>query len=247
MAIDHVRSEIVFSTRGSKNLPNWLANFDFIFVDSDLVDGGKAHQGFSNAWNEMSAGVLETIKAALASHPSYSVIVTGHSLGGAVATLGGAAIRAAGIPLDIYTYGSPRVGNDVLADFITAQAGGEYRVTRTNDPVPRLPPIFTGYRHTSPEYWLESYVEDGDDYPLVDVEVCEGNANVDCNAGQDGLDIDSHLYYFGPISTTSCDANSNSTAASSATVASTTSSSGKNTADQIKEYSAKDKQFVKST
>ncbi len=82
------------------------------------------------------------------------MVATGHSLGGAVATLAAAYLRAAGNAVDLYTYGSPRVGNDAFANFVSAQAGLEIRVTHLDDPVPRLPPLLFSYRHTSPEYWL---------------------------------------------------------------------------------------------
>ena len=200
VAVDTVRKEVVFSARGSTNIRNWIANVNFGFTDLDLADGAKAHSGFNQAWGEMSSGVTDAINQALADNPGFKVVATGHSLGGAVATLGAANLRAGGLAVDLYTYGSPRAGNDVLADFITNQDGPEYRVTHIDDPVPRLPPIFTGYRHTSPEYWLSVDEAGGDDYPVADIRVCEGNANVDCNGGTFGLNIAAHLSYFGDIS-----------------------------------------------
>lgn len=98
--------------------------------------------------------------------------------------------------MDLYTYGSPAVGNDKFADFVTAQPGAEYRVTHFDDPVPRLPPLFLGYRHTSPEYWLDDGNATTVDYTLSDITVCEGNANVSCNGGTGGFDTTAHNYYF---------------------------------------------------
>jgi len=128
------------------------------------------------------------------------VVATGHSLGGAVATLAAAYLRAAGNAVDLYTYGSPRVGNDAFANFVSAQAGLEIRVTHLDDPVPRLPPLLFSYRHTSPEYWLYDGGATTTNYGVSDVKVCTGSANTACNAGTGGLDIDAHLYYLGPIS-----------------------------------------------
>lgn len=84
--------------------------------------------------------------------------------------------------------------------FVTAQPGSESRVTHLDDPVPRLPPIVLGYRHTSPEYWLSGGEANTTAYAAADVKVCDGFANVDCNAGTTGLDGDAHVYYFEHIS-----------------------------------------------
>lgn len=148
----------------------------------------------------MQSAVKSGVAAAKKANPSYPVVATGHSLGGAVATLAAAYLRAAGTPVDLYTYGSPRVGNDAFANFVSGQAGLETRVTHLDDPVPRLPPLLFSYRHTSPEYWLSDGGATTTAYSVSDVKVCAGSANTDCNAGTGGLDIVAHLYYLGPIS-----------------------------------------------
>jgi hypothetical protein len=158
------------------------------------------HSGFNQAWGEISSGVLDAVNAGLASNPGYRVVATGHSLGGAVATLAAAVLRNSGISVDLYTYGAPRVGNAALSDHITGSAGAIYRVTHKDDPVPKLPPIEVGYAHVSPEYWLSGAESTGDDYPVADVQVCEGNENLDCNGSTGGLNVAAHSQYFGPIS-----------------------------------------------
>lgn len=202
VAIDNARGEIVFAVRGSSNILNWITNINFAFRNTNLVSGGKFHTGFFSAWEEMAEGVTATIDSALAANPGYRIVTTGHSLGGAVATIGAAHLRAAGHSVDNYSYGAPRVGNDVVSDFITAQ-GANYRLTHLDDPVPKLPPIFAGYRHISPEYWLSTIESTAEDYPPEEIRVCEGNANVECNAGTGGLNTAAHGQYFGPVS--SCD------------------------------------------
>lgn len=83
------------------------------------------------------------------------------------------------------------MGNYFFAKAVTDQPGREYRVTHAADPVPRLPPIVTGYAHTAPEYWLQS-TEPG----VADTQVCGGYFNVKCNAGQEGFDMSLHSLYF---------------------------------------------------
>jgi hypothetical protein len=97
--------------------------------------------------------------------------------------------------MDLYTYGSPRVGNLAFVTFVTNQAGAEYRVTHADDPVPRVPPIVFSYRHTSPEYWIDP--EDTErTVTASSVVVCQGYSNFNCNAGTSGLDIGAHQWYF---------------------------------------------------
>ncbi|GKT40953.1 lipase [Colletotrichum spaethianum] len=196
VATDPVRKNVVIAIRGSSNVRNWITNLLFGLEDCDLVDDCKIHSGFSNAWDEVKDNLLASVKSAKAANPSYSIIATGHSLGGAIATIAAANLRLDGYPVDLYTYGCPRVGNDAFVNFVTVQPGAEYRITHVDDPVPRLPPIFLGYRHTSPEYWLSTGSATTVNYTIADIKICEGDANTKCNGGTFGLNVDAHKYYF---------------------------------------------------
>ncbi|GJN85235.1 lipase [Purpureocillium lilacinum] len=197
VAVDHARREIVLALRGSNNLRNFITDLLFAWQSCDLVSECKVHTGFAKAWEEIADAATRGINAARSSHRDYKVVIAGHSLGGAVATLAGAYLRRQGIAADVYTFGSPRVGNDHFANWMTSQPGGQWRVTHRDDPVPRLPPIFFGYRHISPEYWLAGGAMDQNDYPISDVRFCDGIANTGCNGGTFGLNIISHLHYLG--------------------------------------------------
>ncbi|OHF02786.1 lipase [Colletotrichum orchidophilum] len=196
VATDPVRKNIVIAIRGSSNVRNWITNLLFGFDDCDFVDDCKVHTGFANGLDEIRDSLLASVKSAKAANPSYTIIATGHSLGGAVVTIAAAELRRDGYPVDIYTYGSPRVGNHAFVNFVTNQPGAEYRVTHVDDPVPRLPPILFDYQHTSPEYWLSTGGATTINYGINDIKVCEGPTNTKCNGGTFGLDVDAHLYYF---------------------------------------------------
>ncbi|KAL7893781.1 Alpha/Beta hydrolase protein [Trichoderma sp. SZMC 28014] len=200
VAVDSAHQLIVLSVRGSNNLRNFITDVTFAFSDCSFADGCEVHDGFNDAWNEIADAATAAIAQAVAANPGFSIVTTGHSLGGAVATLAAASLRTQGYSIDIYTYGSPRVGNDVFANFVTAQPGGEFRVTHVDDPVPRLPPILFEYRHVSPEYWLSTGNSSTIDYTISQIEVCTGIANTDCNAGTSGLDVSAHSNYLEPIS-----------------------------------------------
>lgn len=200
VAVDAAHRQIILSFRGSNNIRNFITDVVFDFTDSDLASGAEVHDGFSDAWDEVADATTAALNQALAANPSFKIISTGHSLGAAVATLAAANLRAQGYAIDLYTYGSPRVGNDVFVNFVNSQPGGEFRVTHTDDPVPRLPPIIFDYRHITPEYWLSTGDDTTDSYTVSEIEVCTGIANVDCNAGTSGLDITAHRNYLEPIS-----------------------------------------------
>ncbi|KEY67829.1 hypothetical protein S7711_04967 [Stachybotrys chartarum IBT 7711] len=200
VAVDHARSEIIISIRGSNNLRNFLTDVVFIRQGCDLFSGCQVHAGFGTAWKEIESKATAAVAAAVAANPGYSVVATGHSLGGAVATIAAGYLRRSHA-VDIYTFGAPRVGNAAFSQFITDQAGGEFRVTHVDDPVPRLPPMIFGYRHISPEYWLSTGDGDNLEFAVGDVIVCQGISTTGCNAGTNvGLNIPAHLNYIVEIS-----------------------------------------------
>ncbi|KAI1338980.1 alpha/beta-hydrolase [Xylariaceae sp. FL0016] len=205
VATDDTNQLIVVSIKGSQSIRNWITDFIFLQTSCDLVTSCLVHSGFYTAWNEIKDDLLAGVEAAVAANPTYSVFFTGHSLGGAVSTIAVAYAREANVTADLYTFGSPRVGNEKFVSFVTDQAGAEYRVTHLDDPVPRLPPIILNYRHTSPEYWLSDGNATTTDYTAADIKVCDGYANTACNAGTSGLDTDAHTYYFEDISACSED------------------------------------------
>ncbi len=110
------------------------------------------HQGFLEALTP----VWSQIDAALAKL-TCPVFYTGHSLGAALATLSAARRR----PQAVYTFGSPRVGNQAfVASLSTVPI---YRIVDDGDIVATLPPEAMGFRHVGTEHRL---IAPGSDSPL---------------------------------------------------------------------------------
>ncbi len=197
LALSHTQRQIILAFRGSQSVQNFLNNVNFPFKPVEYCAGCSVHGGFNIAWQEVRANVIDDLVAARTAHPDYALVITGHSLGGALASLAAADLRSEGYPAALYSYGSPRVGNSAWTDFVTAQPGGNFRVTHGSDPVPRLAPVLWGFRHISPEY----YIKDIGDRPVrgEDVKVLEGGVNWMGNTGTFWFDVDAHLNYFGKI------------------------------------------------
>ncbi|KAF8731473.1 hypothetical protein AX14_004836 [Amanita brunnescens Koide BX004] len=116
----------------------------------------QVHSGFLADWISVAAEVVEIVKAQLHHHPEYKLVIVGHSLGGALATLAALTfkLRFPEHPVRTYSYGSPRVGNKEFAEFVNINFGQDaFRVVHTDDGVPTIIPKSLGYRHHAFEYW----------------------------------------------------------------------------------------------
>jgi hypothetical protein len=121
--------------RGTANTENVQSDIDVRLV-SDTRAGIRLHKGFRDA----SITIMQILDESYTIE--HTVHVTGHSLGGAVAQIIGMWLHKRGKNVQIYSYGSPKVSDQVLP-------GGQpthWRVVRRSDPIPFTPPW--PYRHT---------------------------------------------------------------------------------------------------
>lgn len=145
--------EIVIAFRGteSQNIGDFLT--DINIKKMFLKDWGEVHEGFYQAINKIALDMLRY----LIPYPDKKIYLTGHSMGGALATL--FAFRAYCFSINfesLYTFGSPRVGDRKFATrFNTEFEGKSFRVVKTCDVITRIPTRLSGYKHVDKLIYID--------------------------------------------------------------------------------------------
>jgi triacylglycerol lipase len=146
---------IMLVFRGTEVLPRQGANFHNalkdLATDAEFrliknAHGGCAHEGFQEALDEVWPTVTQLLNKLKSKYPQASLWITGHSLGGALATL--AADRYANVDKlqGVYIYGAPRVGDAEFRDSFNRRVNA-YRIVYGSDIVTMVPPNSFGYKH----------------------------------------------------------------------------------------------------
>jgi len=112
---------------------------------------GEITRGFQKAYNN----IKEEIEALITSF-NGEVWLTGHSLGAAVATVCASDIvNAGGRIAGLYTFGSPRVGNQEFCDFLANSGTRIYRFVNNCDIVTRIPLSVLGFLHVGEIIYID--------------------------------------------------------------------------------------------
>ncbi|UCH40848.1 MAG: lipase family protein, partial [Gammaproteobacteria bacterium] len=112
---------------------------------------GRAHKGFIEAYEEV-AGEIEKFLSSSKSCAGRPLYLTGHSLGGALATIAARKIQHGGGIAACFTFGSPRVGDENWLDGMKTPL---YRIVNAADAVTMLPP---GTITVTVMSWLSQFI-----------------------------------------------------------------------------------------
>jgi|TARA_R110000796_G_scaffold48135_4_gene115607 triacylglycerol lipase len=131
---------VVIALRGTEptKAKDMLADIKAWPSESDT--DGKVHAGFKAEIDKLYPALVKWLKP----KSKKKLIITGHSLGAAMATILASRLKPTSPDLVLYTFGCPRVGNrewGVQFDDIEA-----YRFVNTNDIIPQVP-MLGYYRH----------------------------------------------------------------------------------------------------
>ncbi|KIM90144.1 hypothetical protein PILCRDRAFT_811875 [Piloderma croceum F 1598] len=152
----------------------------------------QVHDGFQKTFERTSDSVLSGVQNALKSTGVNKVLVTGHSLGAAIATMDALMFKQnlpSSVELNTVVFGLPRGGNQVYANFIDSALGNSFTfVTNQNDPVPTVPPRFLKFQHSQGEIHIKSV--DASTGNATSVVSCPGQENDNCSDGNSLVDVD---------------------------------------------------------
>lgn len=180
--------DIVAAFRGSLSMRDWISDIEnAALTDYEHCENCKVGVGWYGAVKSVKQLVVNAIQEIYDNHDEAGIIITGHSLGAAMAPLFVIELEQINPTLSeqviypIYTFGQPRVGNEEYANWFMAKTGENdwYRVVHHDDPVPHLPPPALKFVHMSMEVW---YVESGTG--LGSYIICDGSGeDQQCSAG----------------------------------------------------------------
>ncbi|MDB9321169.1 MULTISPECIES: lipase family protein [Cyanophyceae] len=149
--IEH-KDYLCFTFRGTNELVDWLDNLN-TFSTKQLF--GVFHKGF---WDSVD-DVWDTLWAAYEERQRVQerpILITGHSLGGAMATVAAARLAHMKIPFtSVYTFGQPRSMIRSTAKQLDSMCKGQFfRFENNNDIVTKIPSRLAGYSHVGTHLYI---------------------------------------------------------------------------------------------
>ncbi len=159
---------VIIAFRGTDEKADWADNLGVWAVDFPSDRGaaplGRAHGGFYRAfldiWSNKGPDDEFTMQEVLArdDYKKKPFWITGHSLGGALASMCSFNFAYNDVPFyGTYTYGQPRTCKRDLQRHFNAEAKQRYfRFQNNNDVVSRVPQRLAGYTHVGTFLYIDN-------------------------------------------------------------------------------------------
>ena len=126
---------IVLAFRGTEATSIQDIKSDAKAVVTGCDSGGNIHSGFNEAYNAVALDIQNVLSDG--KHDDRPLFITGHSLGGALATIAAKKLTHKGGIAGCYTFGAPRVGDEEWGANIKTPI---HRLVNAADCVTMLPP-----------------------------------------------------------------------------------------------------------
>ena len=130
----------------------------FEYCHTENSQSMLVHRGFQLQYVAVRQIMRDYIRAKCAYYSPKEILITGHSLGGALATLCALDLTLNPVPnqpqIKVFPIGSPRVGNDQFAACFDQHVENCFRLKVAWDPVPTIPMEVLGFQHIGTEVIL---------------------------------------------------------------------------------------------
>lgn len=166
--------------RGTYSKDDALIDGDFTKLECNFLGGKCVHRGFLNRYLQLQGGMKDLIKEKVKNYKEETnkdikkIVVTGHSLGGALSTLASLDFqqdqkfiskdspKSKKIPVKLITFCSPRVLSFEAYDYVMENnkifpqdgENGAVRIYRHGDVVASIPLGSMGYKHFGEVYCI---------------------------------------------------------------------------------------------
>ncbi|XP_063933584.1 uncharacterized protein LOC135145420 [Zophobas morio] len=163
------RDKLVIAFRGSSCWKHLLSNFDFFKqllpdLNNTVISQERflgVHKGFWRAYAGLRDRIIQRVGNYIQSLGGQKplLFVTGHSLGGALATFAAydLTLQFQLGDLQMYNFGSPRVGNFLFALDYNAVVPNSFRIVFDGDLVVGLPQSFLFFQHVGTEIVVDRF------------------------------------------------------------------------------------------
>lgn len=143
------QDSVVVSFRGTQTECEWGDDFDFVwdrFIP--VLPSIQIEQGFKTVYMALRDSLDWP------ANPKR-LLITGHSLGAALALLCGVDLQDRGMHPELYTFAGPRVGGRMFRDYFDRHVPECYRIVNQWDLVPHAPLEIMGYVHVGTEVRID--------------------------------------------------------------------------------------------
>ena len=202
--IEH-QDYLCMAFRGTDEIKDWLDNIN-AFSEPALF--GEFHRGFWNSVEDVW-GVLYSRYSELVTERIRPLFFTGHSLGGAMATVAAARFIHRDRPFTaVYTFGQPRAMTRNTSRIFNLEAKSRFfRFQNNNDIVTRVPARLMGYSHVGTYIYIaeNQRLHDDPGFWFRFVDSMEGALGDATEKGIDGVKDHGMENYLSAIERWDCD------------------------------------------